>query len=151
MSSHRLATLVRVRHARLAGRNAAGGRLAGAEGDLALAIGRHQAACGLRDELLSGARLIGRIEISTLVQLEEERVLAEHAIRAAEQARAQATQVAQVAREALGVAERELRRVERVLARTLQERRAAERRAEQHAHNDLVLFKHYLTLTEESS
>ncbi|MFH0899333.1 MAG: hypothetical protein V2A73_01760 [Pseudomonadota bacterium] len=146
MTGRRMAAVKRLRGARLSMRNAAGGRLAEAEAIVLAAMAKRNGIRELIEQLNGQAviRLVGPIRVNDLLRYADDRECARAALEEASARVARTQESAADARAQLASAERELRRVERVLARLVYERQRAENKAEQAVHDDVVNYKHYL-------
>lgn len=146
MTNRRLLSLVRLREARLSLRNAAGGRLTVAEAAVLEAMAQRDAAIDDFEALKrdAGDRFRRLRRVAELYQFDLERKDAILQIVSADQDVGRVEEGAKEARELLGLCERELRRVDKVLVQAQQLRRAADLKAEQLVHDDLANFKHFV-------
>lgn len=147
MTNRRLLSLLRLREARLSLRNAAGGRLAVAEAAVRDAMAQREAAIDDFEALKrdAGDRFRRIRRVAELYQFDLERKDAILQIVSADRDVGQVEEGAKEARELLGLCERELRRVDKVLTQAQRMRRAADLKAEQLVHDDLANFKHFVS------
>ena len=152
MSMRRIASLRRLRKARLTQRNAEGGRLAEAENAMAAVRvsiqGARQAAMALDDGLAE--RCQGVIFANDLIGFEVERQAASETIAALVADLEQRQSVVVAARQAVADAELELRRSEQVLEKSLLERNQSVSREEQSNHDDLANARHFFDKERDS-
>lgn len=152
MKGRRVASLERLRRARVSIRNAVGGKLAAAEGVLQAAARRAQNARKTQADLdaSAAARFTGRIYAADLVQFEDERQIAAADVRSSDEARIRASSAVTQVQKELAQKEQDVRRVDRVLLLVQKARRALESKTEQRIHDDLVNFKQFLGRTEDN-
>lgn len=146
MSNRRITSLLRLRHARVTLRNAAGSRLTEAESVLNRAIAWQESSrTAAETHRAEGAtRFHAARNVSEFLEYDDERKSRLREIVEADAAHEEAEKHANEARKALALCEQELRRVEKVLEKLRRARRTREHKVEQAAHDDLTNAKFHM-------